>query len=332
MDPASIGRLASLVLTTFVTCFGLPAAAQGQLWKGYTFFSSANHPDFKSLETMAADFVAASGGTIQTRVNVGGSLPITATGVTQAVAEGVITFAHDGFFTGNVPIGGLPALPLLLPTHAEFQKAIEILTPYLERDLERKGVKLLATYNFPLQTIWSTKKLTGLDDLSGKKLRVTNALQAEFLKRFGVTPVTIGSPDVASALQRGVVEGVTTASAGGGRLWGDMLSYNLRLGLNYDLMLKIANKETFDKLPVALQAKMLDIAKRSAAALTKELADSEDEVTQQLKAKGVTVTVPGRDVYDAGIARIKEYWPQWAQATGPEAVEALAKIRTAVGR
>ena len=59
---------------------GLPAAAQGQLWKGYTFFSSANHPDFKSLETMAADFVAASGGTIQTRVNVGGSLPITATG------------------------------------------------------------------------------------------------------------------------------------------------------------------------------------------------------------------------------------------------------------
>src|SRR3954449_6345250 len=165
-----------------------------------------------------------------------------------AVGDGPLTFAHDGFFTGNVPLGGLTNLPLLTPTHEDFRKALAILEPYLTRELEKKGVKLLATYNFPIQTIWSISKLTSVADLKGKKMRVSNQPQSDFMRRFEATPVTLATPDVAPALERATVEGLMTASAGGGRLWGDMLKYNFRLGLNYDLMLIIANKDAFDKL------------------------------------------------------------------------------------
>jgi TRAP-type C4-dicarboxylate transport system substrate-binding protein len=263
-------------------------------------------------------------------VNVGGSLPIPGTAVTQAVGDSTLTFAHDGFFTGNVPLGGLTNLPLLTPTHEDFRKALAILEPYLARELENKGVKLLATYNFPIQTLWAVNKLTSVADIKGKKMRVNNQQQADFMRRFEASPVTLATPDVAPALERATVEGLMTASAGGGRLWGDMLKYNFRLGLNYDLMLIIANKDAFDRLSPDLQAKFVEAAKKDAAELTKELADSEDEVTERLKSKGMVVTLPDGPVRADAVNKVREYWDVWAKGVGPVAVEALAKVRAEI--
>jgi TRAP-type C4-dicarboxylate transport system substrate-binding protein len=321
----------SALLVGIVSMALAPGSASAQaVWKGYTFFSTTNHPDYQHLEKLANEFARLSDNRIQVRVNVGGSLPIPGTAVTQAIGDGTLTFAHDGFFTGNVPIGGLTHLPMLTPTHDDFRKAVAILEPYLARELEKKGVKLLATYNFPLQTIWAVNKLTSLADIKGKKMRVNNQPQADFMRRFEATPVTLATPDVAPALERATVEGLTTASAGGGRLWGDMLKYNFRLALNYDLMLIIANKDAFDKLPADLQAKFVEAARKDALELTKELADSEDEVTAQLKGKGMVVTVPDDSIRNEAAGRVREYWDQWAKNIGPAAVEALAKVRAEI--
>jgi TRAP-type C4-dicarboxylate transport system substrate-binding protein len=306
-----------------------PGHAQA-VWKGYTFFSTTNHPDYQHLEKLANEFAKLSDNKIQVRVNVGGSLPIPGTAVTQAVGDGTLTFAHDGFFTGNVPLGGLTNLPLLTPTHEDFRKALAILEPYLARELEKKGVKLLATYNFPIQTLWAVNKLTSVADIKGKKMRVNNQQQADFMRRFEASPVTLATPDVAPALERATVEGLMTASAGGGRLWGDMLKYNFRLGLNYDLMLIIANKDAFEKLSPDLQAKFVEAAKKDAAELTKELADSEDEVTDRLKSKGMVVTLPDGSVRADAVNKVREYWDVWAKGVGPVAVEALAKVRAEI--
>lgn len=309
-----------------------PALFAQTIWKGYTFMSTSNHPDYQHLEKMANEFARLSDGRIQTKVNVGGSLPIPATAITQAVGEGTLTFAHDGFFTGSIPIGALPTLPLLTPTHQDFLKTMEILEPYLAADLDKKGVKLLATYNYPLQTIWAVSKLTSTADLKGKKMRVANVPVSDFMRRFEAIPVTLGTPDVAPALERSTVEGLVTASAGGGRLWGDMLKYNYRLGLYYDPMLVIVNKQAFEKLSPEMQKKFSDAARKDAAELTREVAASEDDWTQQLKAKGMVVTVPNDEARKQAAARVRDYWDQWAKGVSPDAVQALAKIRAAIGQ
>lgn len=327
--------MAGKLVAAALACAGFFAWLSGNasaqpVWKGYTFFSTTNHPDYQHLEKLANEFARMSNGRIQTRVNVGGSLPIPGTAVTQAVGDGTLTFAHDGFFTGNLPLGGLTNLPLLVRTHEDFRKAVAILEPYLAKELDKKGVKLLATYNFPIQTIWAVNKLNALSDLKGKKMRVNNQPQADFMRRFEATPVTLATPDVAPALERSTVEGLMTASAGGGRLWGDMLKYNYRLGLNYDLMLIIANKEAFEKLPPDMQTQFVDAARKDATDLTKELADSEDQVTQQLKSKGMVVTLPDDAIRQEAVAKVREYWDQWAKGAGPEAVEVLGKVRAEI--
>ncbi len=325
------GIKAALFGIACVVLIGQSAPVFAQtLWKGYTFFSATNHPDYQHLEKMANEFARLSGGKISTKVSVGGSLPIPVTAVTQAVGEGTLTFAHDGFFTGNLPIAALPTLPMLMRTHEDFRKSMEILEPYMSAELAKNGVTLLATYNFPLQTIWGVSKITSIADLKGKKMRVGNLPTSEFMRRFGATPVTLGTPDVAPALERSTVEGLVTASAGGGRLWGDLLKYNYRLPLYFDPMLVIVNKKAFDKLPPDLQQKFREAARKDAAELTQELAASEDDVTAKLKAKGMVVTLPSDAERKEATDRIRDYWDQWAKGVGPNAVEALAKIRAAI--
>ena len=100
-----------------------------------------------------------------------------------------------------------------------------------------------------MQIAWSSKKLTSLEDLKGQKIRATSPEQIEFLKRFGANGLTVGAPEVPSALERGVVDGVLTANAGGGKVWKDLLKYCYEIGLNFFEANIVVNKEAYAKLP-----------------------------------------------------------------------------------
>src|SRR5699024_8847250 len=140
-----------------------------------------------------------------------------ATNITQAVSQGgTIQIADDGFPYGNIPIAGILNLPMLLPTEAQFEKAVKVMRPYLLDAFAKHGIKVLAIYHYPQQVLWSSKKLTSFSDLKGLKIRVSSPQQAKFVETFGGVPVTLGTPEVAPALQRGVVDGAITASTGGG--------------------------------------------------------------------------------------------------------------------
>lgn len=309
-----------------------PLSADAETWKGYTFLPSVTHPAYKNFAQMGEEFAKVSDGRITVRTSAGGQLPINATAITQAVGDGIIHFAHDGFYSGNIPIGLLPFLPLLVNDWDDFQKVVAVIRPYLESELEKRGVKLLATYNFPQQSVWMTSNVATLGELSGKKLRVANAPQAQFFQLFDVTPVTLGSPEVASALQRGVVDGAITASAGGGLLWQESFKSNYRLTLNYDNFLVIVNKDTFEGLPPDLQKKIQDTAEKYATDLTKELAELEITSTEMLRGKGIAINMPSESDIAAARAKAEVVWNDWAKSVGPVAVDALAKARQAIAK
>src|SRR5205807_64323 len=71
-------------------------------------------------------------GGLKIKFHLAGSLPINVTNITQAVADGIVQVGDDGFFQGNIPIGGLLRLPMLIQTREEFEKALKIAQPYFE--------------------------------------------------------------------------------------------------------------------------------------------------------------------------------------------------------
>ncbi|MBS0219118.1 MAG: TRAP transporter substrate-binding protein [Proteobacteria bacterium] len=325
----ALGLLA--IIATIAAGRGASAEA-GTSWDMYVYNPVATVSAVKGIDKIIAEIEKETNGALTIRLHLGGSLPIKTTNITQAVSQGIVQMGDDGYFLGNVPIGGVLRLPMLIHTPEEFQKAQAIMQPYIEKAFAKKGVIVLGTYIYPFQVPFSRKKLTDLADIKGQKIRVTSPEQGEFIQKLGGAPVTLGAPEVPSALDRGVVDGVLTASSGGGNTWRDLLKYNYRLGINYFDSLIVVNKVAFEKLAPDVQAKVRKIVADLTPSITAAMAKEEDDLTQKMAAGGMIVTPKKPEDVSAAEKLIAPYWDSWAKQKGPEAIEALGKVRAALGR
>lgn len=333
MKVRALAPCAALAVAAFAFCTALVrSAAAAEKWDLYVYNAVSTVAAVKGLNTVADQIEKETGGQLTIRLHLGGSLPINTTTITQAVSDDVVQMGDDGYFLGNVPIGGVLRLPMLIRTPDEYQKAAAIMTPYLEKAFAKKGVLVLGQYLYPFQVAFSSKKLAALTDIKGRKIRVTSPEQGEFIKRLGGIPVTLGAPEVPSALDRGVVDGVLTANTGGGNVWKDLLKFNYRVGVNYFNSVLIVNKERFEKLPPDVQAKVRKIINDNMPLITKAMKDEEEVLTKKFAEGGMTITEEDPKDIDAGTKAISAYWQDWAKSKGPDAIAALKDVRAALGR
>ena len=248
------------------------------------------------------------------------------------MGDNVIQIGDDGMQQGNVPITGILRLPMLMASRGDFDKALAIMKPYVDRAYDKRGATVLSTYYFPLQIAWSSKKLTSLDDFKGQKIRATSPEQIEFLKRFGANGLTVSGAEVPSALERGVVDGVLTANAGGGKVWKDLLKYCFELGINFFEANIVANKEALAKLPANQREVLVKAIVELSPKMTQMLFAEEGEEAAKRKAEGMIQTAATPEDYKRGAERLASYWDEWAKPKGAETQVALKKVREALGR
>jgi len=310
---------------------GSPARA-AQNWTFYTYAAVPTTAAVKGFKQMVKEVKTETDGELRIKIHLGGTLQIKANSITPATGEGVVDMASDLFYAGNVPIAGILALPMLINNDEEWAKAYSAAEPHIRAAFEKRGVVFLGAYRYPAQVIFGTKEIDSLADLDGRKMRVTSPEQGEFVRSFGGIPMTLGGSEVPTALQRGVVEGVLTASAGGAKNWHEMLPYNYRFPVNYNCSVIIANKAAFDKLSPSTQAKLKAIVGRIAPEITKNFTTDESvQMLAQQKGGMTIVPVKADDVKKAAVA-MAPLWDRWAKKGGPDFEAALADIRKAIGK
>lgn len=325
-------KLRMILVAAIMACSAFTGAS-AQTWNLYTYISTASIAPGEAMQTLANRVKEQTGGALTLRVHLGGSLPIKATNITQAVSRGgTIQIADDGFPYGNIPIAGILNLPMLLPTEQQFEKAVAVMRPYLLKAFEKQGIEVLAIYHYPQQVLWARKKLTSFSDLKDLKIRVSSPQQAAFIEAFGGIPITLGTPEVAPALQRGVVDGAITASTGGGSIWKDLLTHTYRLGPNYFTSYILVNKNQFDALDPKVKTTLREIAGAIGQETTDTLRDNEASVTKKMADDGMVVTPARQADVKQGVKRMAAYWGKWAAKQGPETVEALKKVRAAINQ
>lgn len=307
-------------------------AVAAENWDLYVYNPVATVAAVKGINVIIEQIEKETAGELKIRLHLGGSLPINTTTITQAVSDDVVQMGDDGYFLGNVPIGGVLRLPMLIRTRDEYAKAAAIVDPYLEAAFGKKGLVVLGQYLYPFQVAYSRNKLTSLADFKGQKIRVTSPEQGEFIKRLGGVPVTLGAPEVPSALDRGVVDGVLTANTGGGNTWKDLLKFNYRLGINYFNSVVIANKERFAKLPPGVQEKIRKIVKDNMPLITAAMENEEDNLSKKFAEGGMTVTPATAQDQDEAAKIVGPFWDEWAKSKGPDAAAAVKQVRAALGR
>jgi TRAP-type C4-dicarboxylate transport system substrate-binding protein len=306
-----------------------PAAAEE--WNFYMHQSAPNFATSRGAKRFTEEIDKATHGALTARLHLAGTLQISASNVTQAVGQNVVQVGDDLFNSGNIPVAGILRLPMLIQSYDDFAKADAVLKPYVAKQYAAKGSTLLASYTYPLQFMWGRKKITSLDDIKGLKLRVAQPEQGEFVRRFGGTSITMSAPEVPSALDRGVVDGIFTAGVGA-VLWKDLLKYGYVLIINVNNSYLIANTEAFNKLSPDLQAKVRQVAEDCARWDQDTMKQEEADSVKVLTAAGYTFTTATARENARAVAAMTPYWDEWAKSRGPDVLEALAKVRAALRR
>jgi TRAP-type C4-dicarboxylate transport system substrate-binding protein len=332
---ASATRIAAALLAAI----GMAAIATGvsaEDWKCYTYQAAPASPVNIGLKKMGEHIGAVTKGRVNVKCTVGGALPIDANSIAPALTDGVLDFGSVSNISGYIPIAAMGLLPGLFKDNAEYDTTgWPVLKPVVIPEFEKRGIKVLGLYHYPSQVVWGAKgapPLKALGDLKGRTLRTGNPEQAELAKAIGAIPVTLPTPDVAPALQRGTVQYVLTAAAAGGRLWRDFFASGLMdqvfVATGYILM----NKKRWDSLSPEEQAAVQKNVDEMGAWITKSQEDDDSVALKEFIEKDKWTIVPKSPTVQAEIVKVMEpIWQKWAEARGPDAVRTLTKLRTALG-
>lgn len=326
-----LGRHLAATCLLAMTALANTTVQAADNWRAYTYNAVATVTSVKGLNAMLEAIQKETQGKLSVRLNLGGTLPIAATNITQAVGDNIVQMGDDAFFVGSVPVGGVVRLPMFLPTRSDFEKAWDIEADYLRTEFNKRNIVLLGRYIFPENVMWSKKKLTSLADIGGQKIRVISPEQAEFIKLLGGIPVTLGTSEVAAGIDRGVIDGALTASSGYGYVWRDLLKYSYRLNVSFIDSLILVNKDAWEKLPPDTRTKVQALVTEHTAKMTAAMAAEDQDVTKKLADGGMVITEPSKAELADAERRIAPYWKEWGEKR-PAAAEALQRVRAAVGR
>jgi TRAP-type C4-dicarboxylate transport system substrate-binding protein len=318
------------IVAAIVAVWTLPASAAEQ-WNYYIHQSAPQFATSRGAKQLAEDIEKATGGELKVRLHLSGTLQINPSNITSAVGENVVQMGDDLFLSGNIPVAGIPRLPMLIQSYEDYAKIAPVLRPYVEKAFAAKGSVLLGEYIYPVQVVWGRKKLSSLDDIKGLKLRVASPEQGEFVRRFGGTSITMGAPEVPSALDRGVVDGIFTAGVGA-VLWKDLLKYGYFIAVNVNNSYIIANADAYKKLTPAVQAKLRETVVAGARWNQDTMKREESEAVQTLTAANYVITRATPTEITKASTTMKPYWAEWAKSRGPDVEEALTKVQAALGR
>lgn len=333
-----MNKRAFMAVAALAAMLQLPTAVSAATNWDYYSFTGVTHPITKYQMGFAAEVEKRTKGELKITVRPAGELPFRIDEAGKIAGEGLVQMsaAYGGFLAGTVPIAGVGGLPFLVRTFEEGVKVWPIIDKYTRPEFEKIGAKALFHFYWPPQNLFGAgEQIKTAADFAGRKIRTTDPKQAELIKRLGGSSVTLATAEVPVAMQRGLMEGVLTATFNVvGAKWTDFIKWTWYADINVGgPNFELVNLKAYNALQPEVRKALDEVAAEWSLKMNKEIEEIEAEEKRTLKEKH------GIEVYDAPPETVAEilpmvspYWDEWAQQNGPNAVAMLKEIRAAVGR
>ncbi len=227
MTSASVLRVGALLCAATVGVFAItapqPAEAQTIRWR----LQTVDPPNFVGPAVALPEFIksvdSATKGRLKIQMFTAGQLVPTGQILNALQNKTIdIAFTNPVYYTGQIPESLLaPAAlpPMIFPSKDVAQEIYwnRGVDDLIREGYKPNGVHYLGTlfYGDPI-TFWSRKRLSGIKDLKGFKLR-TFGYNNQIFEKFGALPVSIPHEEVYSALASGAIDGSMTAATYYGR-------------------------------------------------------------------------------------------------------------------
>lgn len=135
------------------------------------------------------------------------------------------------------------------------RKVADAMMPVANKELEKLGIKLVATYPFSGQMLFCKKPITKLSDIKGLKVRTNGPSTSDLIKALGGQPVSLAFGEVYTALERGTVDcGVTGAGSGNGVKWPEVSTHLYTLALSWSTSGYYVNLGWWNRLEAPVRA------------------------------------------------------------------------------
>lgn len=133
---------------------------------------------------------------------------------------------------------------------------VEAYSPILDRILQKHfNSKLLGTWPFGPQVFFCGKRITGLKDLAGLKVRVGSENFEPLIASQGGIPVVMPFEDVKDSLKNGLVDcAITSATSGNAAGWPQYSTHYFGLGMQMGVNGYVVNLDLWNRLSERQQA------------------------------------------------------------------------------
>ena len=248
---------------------------------------------------------------------------------------GVVPFGTVlmGSMTANYPQYTAPDLAGLNPDSSSLKLSVAAFRPFLEKSLrEQHGVQLLALYVYPAQVVFCKKPFAALADLSGRRVRVSSAAQADFVGALGATPVHTAFAQIVSSVQVGSIDCAITGTLSGNGLGLQAVTSHMHaMPLNWGVALFAANLSAWEALPADLRTLLRKELPPLEAAIWEESErdtaqgiacnTGQSACTKGVKGNMVLVPISAQDERKRQDIFVSTVLPRWLQRCGPRCAE-----------
>jgi TRAP-type C4-dicarboxylate transport system substrate-binding protein len=208
------------------------------------------------------------------------------------VRTGVADFGIvlHGLTPGRFPLMELTHVPGVLKAKSNYGGALALTSLSSQFAAEHPGVKIinvLVTKTF----IISRNQIKTAADLTGKRVRAAGSVQSDVLRAMGAVPTLVQPGDMNDALEKGMVEGISTAySAVASYKLDDVAKFVAEGDMGYVSFATVMNQKAYDSLPADLK-KILDENSdmESAKIAARVLNDDEAQIRSDLIKRSVKV-------------------------------------------
>ena len=301
-------------------------------------------PQFAKVDVpmLREQMAAASGGRIEINVKSYPEMNLQGPELIRLTRSGQVEIGGAPLTTvsGDVPLLDGFDLPGLHTSMEQVHRAGKAMLPAANAELEKLGVKIIATSPFPAQVFFCKRPVAKLDDLKGRKIRVAGPSQGDFLNAIGAQPVAIAFGEVYTALERGTVDcAVTGTGTGNAQKWYEVANHLYTLVASWGISGSMVNLAWWNKLDPAVRtflenyfAKVEEAQWKLGADLTQDGIECNIgnaagcKIFTNLTDKKMTWTKPS----DADNARARQVLvdtvlPNWVKRCGAKCGEAFNK-------
>jgi TRAP-type C4-dicarboxylate transport system substrate-binding protein len=236
------------------------------------------------------------------------------------------------FVSGELPVLEGQDLPGMYTDFDQMRKAHMAFHPILQKFEERLGGKFLGSYSFEWNYLFSAKPVKAVADMKGKKVRTFSVAIDDFYTALGATPINLPFEEVYTALSRGTVDAVQTASGNalGVKLW-EVAPYVLDVGAGAGPAALIVSKRAWNRLPPDLQAMLVKLGEEFTQRGWDDAQNATADAPQRLEAAGFKWT-PRADGWKGSIDKAvrESVIPKWSRRAGAEGVKIFNEILTPI--